>query len=191
MTMEFFSSADMLGKVFWLCAMGGTLFFVLRVILLVVAGDTNDIGDDLVIGHHSSDHAFEVFSVNSISAFIMMFGWAGLTFYLQMGLSAVFALGGALAVGVLAMYLTVWLFRQAAKLVSRGEEFKIERLVGTTATVYQQIPAQGTGKINASVPNGITRELMAVSEDKTAIASFQKVQVVKVVDQNTVSVRKI
>ena len=190
MTFTFFTTADMLGKVFWLCAIAGTLFFSLRIVMMLVGGD---IGDDIDADgfSDSSDVAFEVFSVNSITAFVMMFGWVGLTCHLQYNLGNAQSVIIAFMVGVIAMLITAYLFQLAGKLVDKGAVFKIQNAVGMNASVYQQIPADGRGKVNVTLSGGVLKELDAMAADKEEIASFQMVKVVEVIDNNTVSVRKI
>ncbi|MDR1211075.1 MAG: hypothetical protein LBK40_02460, partial [Spirochaetaceae bacterium] len=84
--------------VFWGAAIFGSVFFVLRVVLFVVGGfgaDTDGgepvLDDDPVHLSHSreleaSDGAFKLLSLNSVTGFIAMFGWAGLAAYSQYGL---------------------------------------------------------------------------------------------------------
>lgn len=199
MNFDFFLASDMLGRVFWGCAIGGTLFFLLRVIMMVVGGDLDDAGDGGDVGDMGdadgfsdvSDVAFTMFSINSITAFVMMFGWAGLTTHVQYEVSSLRAVFIALMVGILAMLITAYLFQIAMKLVSRGAQFTIESVVGMNVKVYQQIPAHGLGKIHVSIPGGMTREVGAISEDKVLIESFKLATVVRVVDQNTVSVKEV
>jgi hypothetical protein len=186
-TFEFFSSADMLGKIFWLCAISGTLFFALRLLMMLIGSDGAD-GD---LDFEGSDHAFEVLSITSITAFIMMFGWSGLTCHLQYGYSSPKSILIALGVGVFAMMTIAWLFQIAKSLTSRGSVFNIDDAIGLNAQVYQEIPAKGIGKINVTMRKGFSRELDASSTDNVKIASFQSVKIVKVVDARTVSVRKI
>lgn len=190
MSFEFFFASDMLAKMFWSCAIAGTMFFVLRVILMFSGGELND-GADAAEFSDASDIAFEMFSVNSITAFIMMFGWAGLTAYVQYQLNPLKSIFIAFASGVFAFLITAYLFKLAMSLVSRGSEFRLESLVGMNVKVYQQIPANGEGKIQVSVPNGMTREVVAVSADKVLIESFKVATVISVVAPDIVSVREL
>ncbi len=186
MGLDFFTTADMLGKMFWVCSLAGTLFFLLRVIMMFVGGDLEDGGDGDFAD--ASDVAFEVFSINSITAFVMMFGWAGLTAHVQYQLGQVHSMVIALIVAVLAMLATAYLFQLAMKLVSHGAQFKLEQAVGLKAKVYQQIPADGSGKIQLTIPGGMTREIDAVSDQKVLIESFKTVTVTSVVDSDTLAV---
>ncbi|MDR2034697.1 MAG: hypothetical protein LBP89_08745 [Helicobacteraceae bacterium] len=61
-------------NVFWIAALAGTLFFILRVALSIVGGFGDDMSDELV----ATEGAFKLLTLNSIAGFIAMFGWAGL-----------------------------------------------------------------------------------------------------------------
>ncbi|MBZ0166951.1 MAG: hypothetical protein K8I00_09095 [Candidatus Omnitrophica bacterium] len=192
MSLEFFTNADMLTKVFWVCALTGTLFFALRTILMLAGSDLDADMDGMDGGMDMhSDAAFELISVNTITAFVMMFGWAGLTAYVQFKMTHSVSLIIAVGAGTLTMFITAWLFNMAKKLVSKGAVFKIEDTVGLNGSVYQRVPANGRGKVNVSMPGGILKELDAVSEDKVDIESFKTVKVVSTVDDRTISVRQL
>ena len=203
MNLEILTNNTPLENVFWFCALVGTLFFVLRVIMMFMGADGGDGGSDFHghggdvggdlgdMGHMShSDVVFETISINSITAFIMMFGWTGLTCHKQFGMGTTISLVISLLIGILCMLITAYIFKLAKKLTSPGAEFDIKNTVGMNASVYQQIPAEGRGRININMP-AMTRELDAVSEEKQEIASFNTVEVVRVVDNNTVSVKKV
>ena len=70
-------------------ALVGTFFFMLRLIMMFMGGDTDmdadvdidldvdmDLDADVDLG--DSTHAFEVLSFQTIASFLMGFGWAGL-----------------------------------------------------------------------------------------------------------------
>lgn len=182
---------------FWLCALGGTLFFLLRVMLVLVAGlgaedfdaDHGDLDAD---GHGAADSemAFKLISFNSISGFAMMFGWAGLTGYVQFELGVWVSTVIAVAVGGLTMVLTAYMFVWANKFTSGGADFRLNDLVGQNGQVYQRIPADGKGKIQITF-NEMMREVHAQSEKGEDIESFESVQVVRVVNPTLISVQKI
>lgn len=194
MNFDFIAATDMLGKVFWVCAIFGSLFFIVRIILMLLGNDFDSNIDDLDHGQHMSTHsdaAFQLISINSLTAFIMMFGWGGLAAYIQYSLGNALSIIIATGSGFIAMFIIALLFKLAAGLTSKGAQFNIEDTVGLNASVYQRIPATGSGKVNVSMPGGILKELDAVSEDKVQIDSFKPVKVVKIVDNKTISVRQI
>ena len=200
---EFVGQFNTTQTVFFYAAVAGTLFFLLRTVLMLVGfGGAGDAGHDAGAdaghaaggaghdAHHgASDSAFQLVSVHTITVFLMMFGWVGLACSQQLGMNSFAAVACAMAAGLLSMALIAYLFASALKLVSPGARFRIEDAVGKTASVYLKIPADGRGKVQV-VLEGLTRELDAVAEDRREIASFQNVKVVRVVDHRTVAVLK-
>ena len=181
--------------VLWICALTGTLFFLIRVILLLVGGigaEDMDMDGELSGDVHDSTHtdiAFKLVSFNSIGAFIMMFGWTGLTALVEFKLGTGLSLIIALLVGFVTMSITAYIFYWAFKLQSAGANFSIDDVVGKPAKVYQRIPEGGKGIIHVTV-NGMLREIDAKSENGEAIDAFTNVQIEKVVGAGTVSVSK-
>ena len=188
----------------WFCAVAGSLFFILRVAIVLIAGfedfDAIDDGSGMDGGESSfddssadADHteaAFKLVSLNTISAFVMMFGWAGLTSKLQFELGALLSIVLALLVGFFSMVVTAWMYMFAKRLASRGADFHIKDSVGLTGSVYQEISEGGLGKIQVSV-NGYMRELQARCEKHQHIASFTNVLVTGTIDNQTVTVEKV
>lgn len=190
---SFFQNASPLEMVFWWCALVGTIFFVGRLIILVVTGGM-DVDMDLHPGAHGDvghpDSSFEALSLNTITAFVMMFGWIGLACLKQFHMEATAAIAAATGAGLLCMLTTAYFFKQAKKLASGGSAFSMDKTIGKKATVYQKIPGQGRGKITLSVGD-MTHEIEAVSAEQKDIASFVTVEVVRVVDQRTVAVKQV
>ncbi|MDR2072746.1 MAG: hypothetical protein LBP60_04855 [Spirochaetaceae bacterium] len=185
--------------VFWGAAIFGSVFFVLRIILIIVGGFGADVpGDDLPPGaepadlDHSpeleaSDGAFKLLSLNSITGFIAMFGWAGLAAGSQYGLPFPLALLIAGCAGFFVLLITAALFYFAMKLKSPGAEFDIREAVGSAAEVYLQISPPNTGRVSFAI-NGIKHESDAVSDTGETIHSFERVKITRIVDSHTVAV---
>ena len=180
-------------SVFWVCALSATVFFFIRIALMVFLG----------LGHHDTDvdvyhdtttpegseSSFTILSINSVTAFLMMFGWSGLACLKGHEFSLPISLLIAFIVATFCMFFTAYLFRLAMKLTSSGDLFSMEELIDQIGSVYLQIPEEGMGKIQIPA-RGITRELQAISEDKKEIGAFKSVKIVRIVDSNTVSVRE-
>ena len=192
--MDILKTTDPLETVFLVCALVSTIFFFIRVVMMLIGiGDHHS--DDIFhaqhahdVTDHHSDVAFEMLSINTITAFLMMFGWIGLTCYKQFAMSSLASTGMAFLGGVFCMLITAYLFKLIKKLASKGSTFTLNDAVGLTATVYQRIPAKGSGRINVVV-RGMTREIDAQSEDQVDIESFKTVKVVRLVSDQAVSVK--
>ena len=204
--MDFLAGADGTEFAFWCFAVLGTVFFFLRVLMMVLGGfgaedidadidaDVDiDLHDHAPGAHHSdsltsSDVAFKIFSLHSITGFFMMFGWVGLACYKQYGLGVGASSAGAFVAGVFTMYVTAMMYKLMLGLASPGASFNIEDMVEKDVTVYLKIPAEGVGKVQFS-DKGLSRTIEAVTEGKEDIASFETVRVVKVVSPRRVSVK--
>ena len=177
-------------QLYWGFAIAGSLFFLLRTLLFFVGFDDGHAHGDV---YHDTDTgmgtegSFHILSLTSLSAFIMAFGWGGLAASEDFQFTPLLALLTAFAIGGLAMVGTAYLFRLAYRCTSNGASYSLEEVVGKTAEVYERIPAEGWGRIQINV-GGMLREIKAVSEAKQDIDSFKRVEVIRVVDQDTVAV---
>ena len=183
--------------VFWVAALGGTLFFVLRVVMGLTgmdfhAHDTGGVGAHSDFAHDAQGtfDAFKVFSLYSIAAFIMMFGWVGLAATKEMHLGHFAATLLAIVVGVGTMILTAYFFYTTRKLESTGTVFSLDALKGKRCSVYQRIPQGGRGVIHVT-QEGILREIEAINEGLGDLDSFAEVQIVGALDEKTAIVKKV
>jgi membrane protein implicated in regulation of membrane protease activity len=190
MMTSFLDNADYIERIFWICALTGSLFFLLKVVTAMFSsfGDHSSLSEvDGDPDLSSSDQAFKLFSIHSLTGFFMMFGWVGLASYKQFMFSSELSTLIAFIGGLLMMIITSMMFKLAAYFVSPGSSFSLDQLKGKYATVYQEIPADGTGKIHITV-DGILREVQAVSLTKKKINSFTHVEIVQVPGNQTVVV---
>lgn len=142
------------GQAIWfgVPALLATAVFALKVVLLSLGADhgagVHDLGDvhagDL---HHHDDSAtaFKLLSVQSITAFLMGFGWGGLG---ALHLTE-WPLGGvvltALASGVAMAWVLGMAMRAMMELQASGN-IPIESAVGKEGTVYVGVPGPGGGR---------------------------------------------
>ncbi len=176
---------DMLAKIFWAAAIGGSVLFVLR-FLMMIMGMSHD--DHQVASDGDHDGHFKLLTVHSLTGFAMMFGWVGLACLKHAAIGPELSCVAAIAAGGAMMAITAVMFKMAAKLTSKGADFDIRDLVGLEGTVYTAIPEGSTGKVHISA-HGVIHELLAVSRDKSKIESFKRIQVVGVLDDQTVVVK--
>ena len=135
-----------------------------------------------------SDFSFKLLSMQGLTAFFMMFGLIGLAL-LRANLATAFTVLGGAAAGLFAVWLISLLFSQMKKLQSDGTVI-IRNAIGQSGTVYLNIPAKGSGRIQVPV-QGSLRIYDAVAIDKKAINTGTKVRVVEIIDDNTLVVEKI
>lgn len=193
MTFLFFANHNL--ALFWICAVAGTTLFALRMLAAMFGGlfhidDTEHGTADFYDDAHHDIPSFKIFTLHSLAGFLMIFGWTGLGCATQYEFSPLTALAYASLAGTCMLLITAWLMRQVMRLEGPGTVFSIDKAVGLTATVYQEIPAQGLGKIQITIDN-VTRELQARSDDGITIPSFTAIKVVRVIDRETVEVTQL
>jgi len=177
-------------------ALFGTAIFLIRLALMFVGGDGDlavddggglDGGFDGVDDGGDSDQAFELLSLQSIAAFAMGFGWAGLGALHGAGWST----GTALLVGAFGGVAMVWLLalllRGVHDLQSSGT-VDTRLAVGSTGKVYATVPERrsGTGKVRVAIADR-ERILDAVTDDD-ALPTGAQVFVLAVDATNTLTV---
>jgi len=140
--------------------------------------------------HPDSTWLFGVVTFRTLVSAAAFFGLAGMA-ALRSGFSPSSSLILAAAAGLAAMYGTYWSMRAIAGLASSGNE-RIGNAVGRFATVYIPVPAdqQGAGKVQLSMQNRIV-EFLAVTDESDRLPTGLKVEVVGVVGNDTVAVRRV
>lgn len=173
---------------FWFFALSGSVTLFIQLILnLFGLSDHHDIGDtDIDTGEIDTSN-FKWLSKQALSGFFMMFGWIGLSCLKEFEFNVLLSLAIAFIAGVLAMFVSGFIFKMARKLHSSGTVFKIEDAIGQEAMIYQRILKKDKGKILISL-NNLTREIDAIALNEEEIPSFTKVKIINKVDENTVSV---
>ena len=173
---------------FWFFALSGSVILFIQLILnLFGLSDHHDIGDtDIDTGEIDTSN-FKWLSKQALSGFFMMFGWIGLSCLKEFEFNVLLSLAIAFIAGVLAMFVSGFIFKMARKLHSSGTVFKIEDAIGQEAMIYQRILKKDKGKILISL-NNLTREIDAIALNEEGIPSFTKVKIINKVDENTVSV---
>lgn len=164
-------------SLFWFCALAGSGLCLIQFLLSIFGAD-DDLGK------------FKWMSKQAVIGFLMMFGWVGLTCKKELDCSGIESAGFGLIGGIVAILMTGFIFKMAAKLKSSGTVFNIEETLGKQATVYQSIPKGGCGKVTVSL-HDFTHELEAISTHEEDIPSFIEVQITKIENATTVVVSPI
>ena len=172
------------------CAALGGLVLVIQFLLSILGlgHDGIDFGHDGADFHGDGDasHFLGLLSIRGIAAAIAFFGIGGI---LAVGssLAPIMAFGTALAAGAVAMFAVAWIMRMLGSLSSEGT-VDIDRVVGSTGSVYLTIPGArtGEGKVTVTVQNR-TMEYGAVTAHN-ALPTGTSVVVVGVIEPATLEV---
>ncbi len=176
-------------------ALIGTVFFVLRTVLMLVGGDAGgdvdvDVGVDVDgdLSHADPGHAFQVLSIQTIAAFLMGFGWGGLGGLKGTGWSLTASFTFGLAAGAGMVWLLAKLLRSVYRLEASGN-VRIDQTLDLEGSVYIAIPGDGgRGRVRLIVDDR-ERFFNAVSEDEV-LEARTRVRVVRVNDDNSVTVTR-
>jgi hypothetical protein len=182
-------------------ALLATLLFVIRIILLLAgahhgADFHHDVPDSGPADHHADSRtsaandavgAFKVLSLQTIIAFAMGFGWAGIAalngFHKSFVVCVLFGIIG----GVAMVWLLALLLKAMSDLQTSGN-ISLESTVGLCGDVYVTVPpkGQGTGQVRVVVSDRM-RIYNAHSADAAA-PTASKVRVLAVNEDNTLTV---
>jgi len=174
-TIEFF---------FLLCAVIGAVFVVLRLVFLFIGIETDISGDmdiqmdEIDIHHVDSDVGFKLLSLQSLSAFLLMFGLVGFALYNENRVGLLISLTGAIGAGLTAVWSIGKLFSMFEKLQSSGT-IDLQNAVGTEGKVYLDIPENGAGRVLIHIQNRL-REYDAKAADNNGIKTGEPIRVVQV-----------
>lgn len=166
---------------FFILTASASLLYMTMNLFMVFGGDNT--GE-----HVPSDLSFKFFSTQTILAFFMGFGWAGITASVKWKFSFLAALPIATVFGIILMSFSAFLLYHVQKL-NHVPVANIYSALGNKGSVYAQIPGDGPGKVQIIV-SGSLKIVSAVSAEG-AIDSFTEVEVVGVKDQDTIIVKRI
>jgi len=147
-------------------------------------------GDGVPDSHESHsvhDAGLRIITVRGLVAFFAVGGWTGLV--MSRGeTAALLSSFGAVLAGMVAMVVMAVLLRLALRLQSDGS-MDLRNAVGATGTVYLTVPPgrNAKGKVSVFIQSQL-RELDAVTDHESAIKSGAAIQVVDVINGNTLVV---
>ena len=199
-----FSEMLWLEKIFVASAMLGGGLVLIRLVLMLLGGDSDadagDVGDvdvdvDMDVGDadigdvdHGALSSFHILSLQSISGFLLLFGLVGLAVNRIEGSKPLFAVAAGVVAGFIMMWLLGFLMVSLKSLQSSGT-LDLNAAVGVEGKVYLRIPAGGIGKVELPL-QGRMHIFNARSNSKETIQSGEGVKVTGVAAGNIMVVRK-
>jgi len=176
-------------------AIFGTAVFVVRLVLMLVGGagladadvDATHVPDAT---HPDPTGAFKALSFQSIIAFAMGFGWAGLAglhgFKWGIGAAILLGLGG----GLVMVWLLASLLRGMYELNSSGN-IAPESAIGAEGRVYASIPERGGGSGQVKVIVKERQRIYNAVSQGPACPTTTRVRIVGVLDERTLTVEPV
>ena len=160
----------------------------------------HDVGGHDAAGHDVAGHAgheagtavesvatFKLLSVRSITAFGLLFGWAGVL-YLRTGTGQNTTLLYSVLWGVVGMLIVSAIFYFLMRMTETGTR-RLATALGQPATVYMDIPAGGAGQIRVMISGAVSFVSARVAGGE-ALKAGTPVVVKRIIGPNTVEVEK-
>lgn len=180
----------------WLQSLGGALgtFYVIAIVsgailtiqmLLTLIGAETDFDADGLGAGEGGDTG--LFSIRSVGAFFTGFGWTGVAM-LENGYSTAEATFAATVVGLIFLGMVFYLMRYMFSLREEGT-IDYKNAIGNVGSVYIPIPPnrKGIGQVEVAV-QGRIKIIKALTDHPQRIGNRAAVQVISVIDQQTVLV---
>ncbi|MCA9310543.1 MAG: NfeD family protein [Phycisphaerales bacterium] len=184
------------GNAIWfgIPALVGTGIFILRLIMMFAGFLDLDVDLDTDVDGAidstellDSDDAFRLFSLQTIAAFLMGFGWGGLVGLVTLDQSVGVSLAIGAGAGVGFVWLLTWLMQAVYALQSSGN-VAIGDAAGRTGDVYVTVPGRGSGSGQVRVTIEERQRLFKAVTEGDEIPSHTRIRVTRVNDDNTVTV---
>lgn len=177
----------------------GTLFFLGRLVLMLVGG-VDDVHHDFAMdldhpgdvdtGHTDSSTAFKILSLQAISAFLMGFGWGGLGVVRGWGLPVI----AGLAVGVVSGGAMTWtlgkLLTWIARMQSSGT-VAMESALYEEGIVYITVPGARAGRGSVRVVVDDRMQYYPAVTDGAALLPPTPVRITGVNEDHTLTVERL
>jgi len=173
-------------QIFWGISIFSSVVFGFQLLMTLLGFDS---GADTDVSDVDLSGEFSLFSLRSIVAFLLFFGWTGVMVLNGGGsLTRAITLGGV--AGSIAMIIIAYLLYQMYKMEESGT-ISLDSAIGQEGEVYIPIPSNlnGKGKIQIQVENKIM-ELTAVTNNNK-LSTGKKVKVLDVLEKNILLVEAL
>lgn len=167
-------------QVYYYIALFSTILFVLKLIIFNLFGGGSEVFADFNM-EIDTDPSFNFFSIQSILAFLMGFGWTGYACLKQIGFSQLMSFGIALGVGFLFMAVTALLLFSVKKLENNVKKDRTTAL-NHVGRAYTNFSSNGAGQVEIDI-DGQLSVVNATNTTDEEIKAFESVKVVKVTDE--------
>lgn len=187
---EWFNALTLFEQIYWITAIIGSILLLILLVLTLLGGDADDIGD--IDGDLDLDAGidFQFLSFKNLVGFFAIFGWSGIAC-----LSAEMSYGVTLIIslicGLLMMLAMASLFYGLSKLNSSGGAVKIQNALGGIGEVYSTIGANRSsiGKIQMNI-QGRLREIDAITDEEFDLKQGNIIKVSEITSNGILIVNK-
>ncbi len=185
------SEVGLFEQIFWIVTIPSTVVFLLLLILTIFGSEMDTDVDTDVDGDISDGDSipFQFISLKNIVAFFAVFGWSGIGF-IHAEIKSWLVILLAVLCGLLMMLLMATLFYLMSRMAESGTLI-MKNAIGKLGEVYLVIPAKraGLGKVQLNV-QGSLQTLDAITDDFEKIPTSSIIQVIDVIDDHILLVKK-
>ncbi len=179
--------------IYWIITIPASLIFVIQLVLTFVGADADGdgldaVGDADLSVDSDTGVGFQFISIKNFVAFFTVFGWVGLA-CIYGNLANWLTLLISTASGIIMMFIMGSIYYMMGRLTESGS-LNMRSAIGKTATVYLFIPEKrkATGKVQLNLQG--YRTLDAMTDDDEIIPTGAIVQVVDILNDEILLVKK-
>jgi len=162
-------------------ALIGTFLFFIYFILILVGDFTSGIFDFEM----SSEGVFQLFTLQGLLSFIMMFGWIGLA--ASQDYNAFIAILAGTISGIFSMYLVGKVFSMM-KSLEQDNTVEHSQAIGARGTVYRTINPGQSGQVQVEYEGALRTESAIAKDEKIKLETGKFVKVVEVIAEKMIVV---
>ena len=185
---SWFSALTFFEKFYWIIAVLGSGVFLILLVMTLMGGDVDDLGDVDADIDADTGIGFQLLSFKNLIGFFTLFGWSGIA-CLEGGLSTGLTLLISTICGLVMMTIMAALFYFLSKMQSSGT-LKLDNAKDQIGEVYMNIGARRStiGKVSINVQGGL-RELSAITDGEVNLVQGNVVKVNEVTDNGILVVQ--
>ncbi len=166
-------------QIYYYLAVFSTIIFAIKLAIFTFAGADTEVVADFNT-EIDTDISFNFFSIQSILAFFMGFGWMGYAGIRQFGMNNAQHITVAILVGLLFMFITSGLFFWVKKLEKTVKKDKASA-TGKLGKAYTNFAPKASGQVEIDI-NGQLCVVEAINSTEEEIKAFENIKVEKVED---------
>ncbi len=177
-------------KIYWIVAGISSIIFVILLILTLIGGEVEDLGDVDTEIDGDTGIDFQFLSFKNLMGFFTLFGWSGIA-CIQNGAPQWVTVIVSVICGLLMMTAMAALFYYLGKMQSSGT-LNLKNAINTEGEVYLTVGANRSkmGKVQVKVQNGL-RDLDALTDSESDLTQGTIITVTDVTNTGILIVKQL
>ena len=143
-------------NVYFYIAIFATAFYILKMLIFAIFGGDTEVHADFN-SSFETDHAIDFLSIQSILAFLMGFGWMGLSCMKVWGIRTIYSAIISIVFGLILMFITAYLMFCVKKL-NKTVKKDMTKAVDCIGKAYTNFEPNGHGQIEITINKQLSIE---------------------------------